>query len=271
MKFATLLLLAVLSLGAEEIAPNEEGKPIKVALFVGDGSSSGCVKKLSRILREDPKVRMRPMNASDVRTGVLQQYDVLIIPGGYASRQGRAIGKKGSLAVRAFVEGGGGYLGICAGAYLAGSRHPTAFNLIADGDKIDSPPRKKVASGKQSSSNRGKLLHKQRITLTEKGKAIFPDQPASFQIVCVAGPTFAATGAVPLSYDVLATFQTQLETGRGAVINDAGIVSSQFGKGRVLAISPHPELTGGLEEMVSNAVRWVAEPQPTQGAVPAHN
>ncbi|NQV26263.1 MAG: hypothetical protein HQ518_18065 [Rhodopirellula sp.] len=34
---------------------------------------------------------------------------------------------------------------------------------------------------------------------------------------------------------------------------------ADFGKGRVLSISPHPEATPGLESIIANGVRWATQ------------
>src|SRR5690606_8209598 len=58
------------------------------------------------------------VTAEDVRQGVLADFEAVVFPGGSASKQGEALGEAGREAVVAFVRSGGGYLGICAGAYL---------------------------------------------------------------------------------------------------------------------------------------------------------
>ncbi len=45
--------------------------------------------------------------------------DVLVVGGGWAPDQWKGFGAMGLERVRAFVQAGGGYVGICAGAYLA--------------------------------------------------------------------------------------------------------------------------------------------------------
>jgi hypothetical protein len=42
------------------------------------------------------------------------------------------------------------------------------------------------------------------------------------------------------------------------MINTPAIVVADFGKGRVLSVSPHPEATPGLESIIVNGVRWAA-------------
>ncbi|CAE8722812.1 unnamed protein product, partial [Polarella glacialis] len=46
-------------------------------------------------------------------------YDVLVVPGGSCNTDVRLLGREGLEAIRKFVDAGGGYCGICAGAFLA--------------------------------------------------------------------------------------------------------------------------------------------------------
>ena len=63
---------------------------------------------------------VRALTPDDVIRGQLtvDAFDVLLIPGGFAQNTLDALGKAGGERVRAFVRSGGGYVGICAGAYL---------------------------------------------------------------------------------------------------------------------------------------------------------
>ena len=55
------------------------------------------------------------LTAEEIRSGKLADVDVLIHPGGSGSKQGNALGEQGRLAVREYVNQGGGYLGVCGG------------------------------------------------------------------------------------------------------------------------------------------------------------
>ncbi|MEW6019682.1 MAG: hypothetical protein AB1760_16600 [Pseudomonadota bacterium] len=74
------------------------------------------------------------LSARDIREGGLDggAYDVLFVPGGWASDKYAALGDEGAAAVRRFVEGGGGYLGFCGGAGLALS-HDSGLGLAPFG------------------------------------------------------------------------------------------------------------------------------------------
>ena len=45
-------------------------------------------------------------------------FAAIVIPGGSSGQQAKALGEAGRAVIRRFVAAGGGYVGICAGAYL---------------------------------------------------------------------------------------------------------------------------------------------------------
>lgn len=59
------------------------------------------------------------IKAEDVKAGVLDNYTMLFVPGGWASNKSKALGQTGIEAVQDFVSKGGNYLGFCGGAGLA--------------------------------------------------------------------------------------------------------------------------------------------------------
>nr|HID59612.1 hypothetical protein [Desulfobacterales bacterium] len=61
----------------------------------------------------------RPINADEIKQGMLEGYDIFIVPGGWARQKARALGEGGKECIRNFVRNGGSYLGFCGGAGLA--------------------------------------------------------------------------------------------------------------------------------------------------------
>lgn len=64
-------------------------------------------------------VPVRTVTSGQVRAGMLEHFDMLIVPGGWASDKTAALRKDGRDVVREFVRNGGSYLGICGGAGFA--------------------------------------------------------------------------------------------------------------------------------------------------------
>jgi len=59
------------------------------------------------------------VRAEDIRNGILNNYKMLFVPGGWASNKIKSLGEKGVEEIRRFVQSGGNYLGFCGGAGLA--------------------------------------------------------------------------------------------------------------------------------------------------------
>ncbi len=101
----------------------------KVALFWDKSFLWGLIAY--RTFRE-LEINFGLLSSEDIRGGQLDGYDVLFVPGGWASDKFVALGDQARELIRDFVGGGGGYLGICGGAGLALS-HENGLALAAVG------------------------------------------------------------------------------------------------------------------------------------------
>jgi glutamine amidotransferase-like uncharacterized protein len=63
-------------------------------------------------------ISCRPLDRASLRGEELARFEAIILPGGWAPFQWSALGERGLAALKAYVEGGGRCLGVCAGAYL---------------------------------------------------------------------------------------------------------------------------------------------------------
>lgn len=68
---------------------------------------------------QDAGLHWRICSAADLINGALAEAQTLIMPGGADLYYCEKLNGDGNAAIRDFVEGGGHYLGICAGAYYA--------------------------------------------------------------------------------------------------------------------------------------------------------
>src|SRR4051812_34460745 len=102
-------------------------KPIRVAIYEDAGASPN---KLVPLLEKQPAIQVTRVTAEQIRSGALDQVDVLIHPGGSGGKQGNNLAEAGRERVRAFVRRGGGYVGICAGAYLATCDYTWSLHIL---------------------------------------------------------------------------------------------------------------------------------------------
>lgn len=63
-----------------------------------------------------------PITAAEIIDGYLEQFSIFIMPGGRDRPYHTALRGPGNAEIRKFVENGGLYLGICAGAYYASAQ-----------------------------------------------------------------------------------------------------------------------------------------------------
>lgn len=131
MKFATMLASATIVLGA--IPASAKTDTIHVAIYRGPASCEGCsetakasIEKLDRAYRVE---FVGKDEKTDISPETLSRFDIYVQPGGGQDIPGalRSLGKARVDAIRDFVAQGGGFLGICMGAYLADR---TNFGLI---------------------------------------------------------------------------------------------------------------------------------------------
>ena len=241
---------------AHVIAATGESPCIRVALYDAGGTGGQGVRNLERILESGPAFTLHHIGPPDIRHGVLDQFDVLIVPGGSGSKEAAALGPDGRDAIRRFVAEGGGYVGICAGAYLATARYDWALGLL--NAKTFAGSREIPGVGVKSMWLRG--TGKVNIELTEEGKKILGDLPGLIELHYANGPVLSPAGREDLpEYLPLAVFRSEIakyEPQRGTMIETPAIAASQYGRGRAMVISPHPEVVAGLETLVQRAVDW---------------
>ncbi len=107
--------------------------PPSVVLFNGSGTSRNDAEAIGSILREQ-HIRYAMINSRqlDRMTGPqLLAYRLLIVPGGNFVEMGNGLSATATANVRSAVRAGLNYLGICAGAFLAGNSPYNGLNLTS--------------------------------------------------------------------------------------------------------------------------------------------
>ena len=92
---------------------------VRIALYDGGGAGNSGPNNIEDIISDFPQGLVWRVGPADIREGSLAHFDVVIFPGGSGSKQAAAVGDEGRTRIRQFIEQGGGFIGICAGAYLA--------------------------------------------------------------------------------------------------------------------------------------------------------
>lgn len=240
------------------IAPAKSKDHLLVGCFDGPGTGlSG--NNLWSIVDASADMTLHHLGSDDMRPEILTQLDVVVFPGGSGSKQAKAIGEDGRRTVSQFVNSGGGYIGVCAGAYLCSSHYGWSLNLIDS--SVFTGTREIPGVGAKQMWYRGGSADID-MEITDAGQAIFGDVNKQVTVRYSNGPIISQKDDPDLEdYRVLAWFRGEnalWEPQKGTMINTPAIVSGGFGHGRVISVSPHPEYTEVLHPIITGSIRWVA-------------
>jgi hypothetical protein len=223
-----------------------------VALYDAEGTGGSGAAKITALMASNPAVSVVRVCAEDIRGGALGAFDVLVVPGGSGSRQATALDEAGRGAVRRFVGNGGGYLGICAGAYLATSGFDWSLQIL--NARTLSPKWQR---------GRGKV----GIEFTNDGLSLLGAPTGTQAVLYANGPILGpATNSILPPYEPLAFFRSEVAengTPPGLMTGSPALVASRFGRGRVIVSSPHPEQTTSLDSIIPRAIAWLMAPDTT--------
>ncbi|MCH2180418.1 MAG: succinylglutamate desuccinylase/aspartoacylase family protein [Mariniblastus sp.] len=238
-------------------ADQNKKEPIRVGVFDADGAGPD---KIFRVLDAEPTVEGFHIGPEDISVDVLDQFDVLLFPGGSGSKQGKAIGPQRRELVRQFTRDGGGVIGICAGAYLCSSHYDWSLNLM--NAKVYNVTVEIPEKGRKSMWYRGGPADVEVEMSERAGKLLGLDgqHTIRYQNGPIISPGSSETAP---DYEVLASFRSEnylYEVQKGTMTDQPAILRSKFGQGEVIAFSPHFESTQGKESVVVRAIRHVAAP-----------
>jgi len=178
-----------------------------ILLFNGTGTSPNDVAAVEAILSNN-QLNYSTVDSSQLNEmgeAQLREYRLLIVPGGNFVDMGNSLTSATAANLRNSVQNGLNYLGICAGAFLAGNSPYNGLNLTSG-----------VRFGFYSAENQG--IRKTAVAITRVGEATLDQYWED-------GPQLAGWGAVVGKYP----------DGTPAVIEGT------FGGGWVILSGVHPE------------------------------
>ena len=240
------------------LAAAKQDGHLLVGAFDGPGTG-GSKTDLFGLIDTAEDMTLHFVGGAEMRREVLDQFDVVVFPGGSGSKQAKAVSESGRAAVSEFIDAGGGYVGVCAGAYLCSSHYEWSLNLIDS--SVFTGSREIPGKGRKQMWYRGNSADID-MQLTEAGQAVFGEVGERVTVRYHNGPIISPGQDPGLEdYRVLAWFRSEnglWEPQKGTMINTPAIVSGSFGAGRVISVSPHPESTEALHPIIANSIRWVA-------------
>jgi len=227
-------------------------KKLRVAIYQDGGAGEKGTVNVNNCLAKLPDgFESYVVNADDIRAGKLAGADVLVQPGGSGSKQAATLGDNGREIIKNFVKSGHGYVGICAGAYLSTNDYAWSLGFI-NAKVLD---KKHWARGPET---------KLKIHFTPEGQQILGQDAGEHEVIYHQGPVLAPSTQPGLpAYTPLAVYDTEVVSPKGGIPNlmvgATAIAAGTYGQGHVVAISPHPERSDGLDGVIRNAVKWAAQ------------
>ncbi|QDV49837.1 BPL-N domain-containing protein [Gimesia fumaroli] len=252
-RFLSLVSVMVCQLAWTSSSPAEQtASPlVRVAIYSHSKKAGKGPKNLMRFLTPANGFQSESVSPEQIRNGVLKDYDVLIMPGGSGSLQSKKLEAAGLKAVREFTKKGGGYVGICAGSYLASSHYPWSLGLI----------NAKVWDRSHWARGQGTV----RICLSPAGSEVLGGDQKEYDVYYGQGPLLVPDNQPDLpGYEVLAKYGTEVALKGapvGAMKDTHAIIRSKYGAGRVICFSPHPESANGPNSLIASGIFWAAAPE----------
>lgn len=233
----------------------EAPEALRVAVYCDDGPGGiGAVEWL-RLVDLSPEMELQLVDGRAVRAGALARADILVMPGGASTDEGRTLGDEGIAKMKDFLRAGGGYLGTCAGCCLLMDEPLSKYKKPR--------PRARLIPWESTGSVHGPLFLD--YAFNAKGRAALGLAGTNYVMRYSGGPCLRPTtnvieGAV---FEEWATFDCEASpNGRMKpelkMFGAAAVVAGTYGKGRVFATSAHPEYFEGSIEIIRAAFRWVS-------------
>ncbi len=243
-----ILVLLALVFSSPPAKAENQSTPLAVAIYIGPGVGGAGPDALFETLSASPERFVpRKIGPEELRSEGLTAFNVVIFPGGSGSKQSAGLGEEGLAIVRQFVSDGGGYVGICAGCYLACENFSWSLKILD-------------AKTKSSKWRRG--TKELELGFSPESNELLKTGPTPPLVKYANGPVMAPAGSPDIpDFTTLAVFKTETaenESPAGIQIDSPAILTGPFGSGRVVGISPHPEQTEGLKEIVPRLIEWSA-------------
>lgn len=233
----------------ETVADNS----IKVGVFNRNGDSPICIVDAVEALKIDPLIVPTVISAADIMSNNLDNYDLILFPGGGGKSETNSLGQLGMKRIDDFVkEKGKAVLGICAGSYILSNTPDYPCFHMSGYKAIDI-----------EHDHRGNGLVK--FSLTDEGAKFFPelkDREISYSQY-YEGPVLVPVEDETINKKSLATMLSDVHLIEGTPANMTNnrpfVTASEINNGRIVTFVGHPESTPGMRWMIPRMVRWAVK------------
>lgn len=215
-------------------------KLIKVLIYTGKGASLGGVNGIKASLNTANSknlvsgVRFSYATSSKLTSAKLKGYNLLILPGGDGGSV--YLGSISKSVIQNFVKNGGGYMGICAGAYSAVSRVDGHYNGWGIAPHFNAKSVSYIGKTKMAITSSGASVMKRNGTVT---------------LSHYNGGAMYRKSSGGLIFGTYADSKTKYK-------GYADIVGDYYGKGRTVLIGSHPEGSPRFPDIIASLAAWAS-------------
>lgn len=229
----------------------------RTAVFVGESTSrAGLLAVRAASVSDAPIVD--EISSREIARGALKSFDAVVFPGGSGKAQALELGDDGCSEVVRFVRDGGGYLGICGGAYLASLRPKWSLKILAE-PILETDPAKEVAP-RENFWFRGDREVVVSVELTPPGCNFFGSSlPQRLGVAYHNGPIFNLNEGAS-NVVILAEYRSEVSYRKeqiGTMIHTPAMLMTTYGRGRVFAVSPHLEMHDNYASGIRKILQWL--------------
>lgn len=246
---AALATIVGAALGDEPAPPEEPAsqRTVNVAIYDHSSGKAPGPRDLVTFLTPENGFQATILTPEEIRSGALDKgFDVLVMPGGSAMSQANHLEEEGREQIREYVREGGGYVGICAGAYLSTTYKPWSLGLV----------NAKVWDLEHWARGMGMV----KLEMTPAGCTTLRVPKDQVDVYYGQGPMLVPADDPDMpGYEVLARYASEVAlkgAPEGAMVNMHAIIRTMYGNGRVVAYSPHPEKKSGPKSLMAEGIRW---------------
>ena len=221
--------------------------PLKVGVYADKGPGGIGAVEWFRLVSQSPDMELRLLDGERVRAGGLDGLDLLVMPGGDSRTEFTTLGTNGVERMKAFIRGGGGYIGTCAGCCLL----------------MDEPGRRARMMPWARSGFEDVTMFP-NISLNAKGAAALGLKEGLHVVRYHGGPFMWPTtnlieGAKFEEWGTMeaeATFKGRVDR-KKRMYGSTAVVGGTYGKGRVFVTTVHPEYFDSTLYFIKAAFRYV--------------
>ncbi len=224
---ALLLVLFLASCSQAEPARRHTATPETVALYSDEGCWSESVQAAERMFQW-MGYTVTLVNADYIKNGRLDNSNILCVPGGDMYQYAQSLSPEGMENIRGFIRNGGGYIGICGGAYFASEK------VIWQGDQLPMTSLRLFSGTAEGPRNEIAPCPDYamcKVNTVAPAHPITQSEPDSAWMLYYWGPML-----VP-NEDANIVILGEYDSG-----NQAAMLALDYGRGRVFLIGTHPEI-----------------------------